>query len=305
MIPDYEIQRDKLYGTLGDLPRRDRPVSAKLLLYEERDKYLLEKLSLDINGFEEVPAYLIKPKVARERLPVILYNHAHGGDYDLGKDELLLGNKGLQKPPYALMLSEAGYAALCIDMWAFGERSKNKESQLFKQMLWRGQVLWGMMVYDSLRAVDYLCQRNDIDPNRIGTLGISMGSTMAWWIAALDVRIKVCIDLCGMTDYQALIETGGLDEHGLYYYVPGLLKQFTTSQINTLIAPRPHLSLAGNNDPLTPPSGLDRIDLELRKVYQSLNASQAWQMKRYNCGHLETSDMRKEIVSFLKQWLVI
>ena len=130
-----------------------------------------------------------------------------------------------------------------------------------------------------------------------------MGSTMAWWLAALDVRIKVCIDLCCLTDYQSLIETGGLDEHGLYYYVPGLLKQFTTAQINALIAPRPHLSLAGNNDPLTPPSGLDRIDRELRKVYQSLQASQAWQLKRYDSGHLETSAMRKEIMSFLEQWL--
>ena len=58
-----------------------------------------------------------------------------------------------------------------------------------------------------------------------------MGSTMAWWTAALDERIKVCVDVCCLTDFQALIETGGLDGHGIYYYVPGLLKHFTTAQI--------------------------------------------------------------------------
>ena len=56
-------------------------------------------------------------------------------------------------------------------------------------MLWHGQVMWGMMVYDSIRAVDYLVSRDDVDPGRIATMGISMGSTMAWWAAALDTRI--------------------------------------------------------------------------------------------------------------------
>ena len=51
--------------------------------------------------------------------------------------------------------------------------------------------MWGMMVHDSLRAIDYLVGRPDIDPARIGTLGMSMGSTMAWWVAALDPRVKV------------------------------------------------------------------------------------------------------------------
>ena len=36
---------------------------------------------------------------------------------------------------------------------------------MFKAMLWQGQVLWGMMVYDSLRALDFLVQRPDVDPD--------------------------------------------------------------------------------------------------------------------------------------------
>ena len=62
------------------------------------------------------------------------------------------------------------------------------------------------MVFDSLRAVDYLCTRPDIDASRIGTLGMSMGSTLAWWLAALDVRIRVCVDICCLTDFEALID---------------------------------------------------------------------------------------------------
>jgi dienelactone hydrolase len=159
------------------------------------------------------------------------------------------------------------------------------------------------MVYDTLKAADYLATRPDVDGARIASLGLSMGSTMAWWHAALDERVKVCVDLCCLTDFQALIETRGLDGHGLYYYVPGLLKQFTTAQINALICPRAHLSLAGIWDKLTPPAGLDRIDAALREEYARAGVPERWQLARYRGGHFETWDMRCRIMEWLRRFL--
>lgn len=298
-----EAQRAVLYGLLGDLPPRHREISAATLDIVEHDGYSLETLTLDLNGIEDVPAYFVKPLNAAGRLPCILYNHAHGSDYVLGKSELIVGRSGLQQPPYAKLLTSMGYSALCIDTWCFGERRGRKEGETFKEMLWRGQVLWGMMVYDSLRAVDYLVSRPDVDAERLGTLGLSMGSTMAWWLAALDTRIKLCVDLCCLTDFQALIDARNVDNHGVYYYVPSLMKHFTAGQINALIAPRPHLSVAGEYDPLTPPAGLDRIDAELKAAYAAAGNPSAWVLKRYAAGHYETSAMRAEIKQFLKTHL--
>ena len=184
-------RRHELYALLGDLPARDRPISARLIDESDHDGYVLEKLVLDLNGVEDVPAYFVKPAASEGPLPCILYNHAHGGQYGLGKDELIVGRDSLQAPSYADALTANGYAALCIDAWGFNERQGRTESELFKEMLWRGQVLWGMMIYDSLRAIDYITSRADVDTARIGTLGQSLGSTMAWWTAALDTRIKV------------------------------------------------------------------------------------------------------------------
>ena len=302
-LSDKQQRRQQLYGLLGDLPDRDRPISAEKIGEEQCEAYVLEKLVLDLNGIEAVPAYFVYPHTLEGPLPVILYNHAHGGEYELGKDELILGCGVLQEPPYAEALTRQGYCALCIDTWAFGERRGRTESEIFKHMLWQGQVMWGMMVYDSLRAVDYLASRPDVDVERLGTIGISMGSTMAWWVAALDTRIKVCIDICCLTDFQALIGTRGLDGHGLYYYVPSLLKHFTTAQINALIAPRAHLGIAGNYDLLTPPDGLDRIDAELRLAYEEAGAPEAWRLSRYDVGHMETAAMRPEALKFLQLWL--
>lgn len=297
-------RREQLLSLLGDLPQITSAPSSQTISIEENEFYILEKLLLDLNGIEAVPAYFVKPKEAAGKLPVILFNHSHGGFYDQGKNELIREQHPyLSTPSYARQLTRMGYCALCIDAWAFGERRGRSESETFKEMLWKGQVMWGMMVYDSLRAIDYLVTRTDIDSNRIGTLGISMGSTMSWWLAALDERIKVCIDICCLTDFDSLIKARGLDHHGIYYYVPKLLKYFTTAQINALIAPRAHLSLAGNYDRLTPPEGLDIIDKELTRVYEEEAAKDAWKLLRYNTGHCETAAMRSEIIAFLNKWL--
>ncbi len=298
--PSGGNRRKELYSLLGDLPDRNRKIGAKIVSTEERPGYILEKLVLDLNGLEPVPAYFVKPKNLTGRAPTVLYHHAHGGDYKLGKEELLKGRVQIHNPPYAELLTSMGYCALCADTWVFGERYR-QEQDVFKEMLWNGRVLWGMMVYDSIRALDYLQTRAEVDTSRLATAGLSMGSTMAWWLAALDERVKVTIDICCLTDFQALIETKNLKGHGIYYYVPSLLKHFTTAQINALIAPRAHLSLAGNLDPLTPPAGLDRIDRELRKVYADAGHPDRWKLFRQDVGHQETSEMRAEIVAFLKQ----
>jgi dienelactone hydrolase len=303
-MTDPAARRRELYRLLGELPDRRRAVRVVRRKVEIRCDCVCETLRLDLNGEELVPAYFLRPRHGTGPWPVILYNHSHGGRYAVGKEELFRPKPYLQRPGYGPALAARGFAALALDHWLFGERLGAPESAVFKDWLWRGRVLWGGMVYDSLRAVDYLVSRPDVDARRIGTLGMSMGSTMAQWLAALDERIQVCVDICCLTDYAALRASGGLDGHGLYYYVPGLLNRFTAAQINALIAPRPHLSLAGRRDPLTPPVGLRRIDRELRRVYRAVEATTAWELRTYPVGHQETPAMRRRALAWLERWLL-
>ena len=296
-------RRRELYALLGNLPDRKRPISGKKRHEEERDGYILETWDLDLNGIETVPAYVARPRTMAGRVPGVLFDHSHGGGYKIGKQEFIEGRSYLQPTPYAKELTSLGYVALCIDSWIFGERSHTTEADMFKAMLWRGQVLWGMMVYDHLRALDYLLTRLEVDPQRVATLGMSMGSTMAWWLGALDERIKVTVDINCLTDFQALLARKALSLHGLYYFVPGLLNHFTTAQINALIAPRAHLGLAGLRDKLTPVEGLDVIDRELQQVYAKLGHPERWKLLRYDVEHQETPEGRQEIIAFLKKFL--
>jgi len=303
-MKNQEKARVRLYKLLGKLPDRNRQVSGKMLNNQKCENYIWEQLVLDLNGIEPVPAYFVKPISAARKFPVIVFNHAHGSRYEIGKDELLLKQNALSGKSWADLLTSHGFAVLTIDCWNFGDRSGRDESALFKELIWKGRILWGLMEYDTIKAIDYLTTRNDIDTNTLGMMGISMGSTMSWWVSALDTRVKACVDICCLTDFEALIETGRLNGHGIYYYVPSLLEYFDTSSINALIAPRPHLSLAGEYDLLTPAKGLDKIDRNLRKVYAQWHADENWELKRYPVGHRLTAEMVFETLNFFKKHLL-
>jgi hypothetical protein len=128
-----------------------------------------------------------------------------------------------------------------------------------------------------------------------------MGSTMAIWTAALEPAITACIDLCCLAEYDALLADGSFDLHGEYFFMPGLLKEFTVAEICALIAPRPHLSAAGKNDPLTPARGLAHIDSALKATYASFDQPYRWRQLIDDCGHQETSLMRAQVIEFIEE----
>jgi dienelactone hydrolase len=297
-----EKRRKELWELLGDLPWVHQPAPAKLLSTEEHENYTLERLVLDLNGIESVPALLLIPHKRQRPAPGLLYIHWHGGMYDLGKEQLL---KGVAvQPAYAPVCAEMGLVTLAIDSWCFGERKhevdgKVGEENAFKVMLWEGQVLFGMMMFDEFRALDYLAGRSEVDSTRLGVLGMSMGATKAWWLAALDPRLKLCMDVCCLTDYAELIRDHGLKEHGIYYYVPSLLKRFQAADINELIVPRPHLSVNGRQDPLTPAFGVEKIRDHLLPLYREYGKESDCRIELFDCAHAELPAMRALVVEWM------
>jgi cephalosporin-C deacetylase-like acetyl esterase len=299
-------RRKELWSLLGDLPQNLTPKS-RLLKSTRHEGFTLEHLELDLNGIEPVPAFLLLPDKRPRRAPGLLYLHAHGGTYELGKEELLLGRKVL--PAYAPVCAVKGLVTLAIDSWCFSGRKhqedgRNGEWDTFKLMLWQGQVLWGMMLFDEVQALTYLTGRPEVDASKIGAFGLSMGSTKAWWLAALDPRVQLCIDLCCLTDFQELIRTQNLRGHGIYYYVPRLLQHFQTAGINELIVPRPRLSLNGRRDALTPPAGVERVRDHLLPLYARHGRKDDCRIELFDCGHEETPAMRQLVLKWLDRYLV-
>lgn len=300
-------RRKELWGLLGALPWNHRPGPAKLVRTEKHDGYTVERLVLDLNGEESVPALLLIPDKRQTPAPGLLYIHWHAGMYGLGKDQLLKGVEA--QPAYAPVCAEKGIVTLAIDSWCFGERQRETdghtgEEDAFKLMLWKGQVLFGMMMFDEFRAFDYLSSRAEVDPQRLGAFGMSMGSTKAWWLAALEPRVRVCMDVCCLTDFEELIKTRALKEHGVYYYVPSLVQHFQTAQINELMVPRAHLSVNGRQDPLTPPAGVEKIRNYLLPLYRQYGKERDCRIELFDCPHVELPEMRQLILEWMDHYLV-
>jgi acetyl esterase/lipase len=303
-------RRKELWSLLGDLPWQHTPGAPRVVATEKHDGYTLQRLVLDLNGIEPVPALLLIPDKRLSPAPGLLYIHWHGGMYDLGKEQLLRGVD--VQPAYAPVCVEHGLVTLAIDSWCFGERKHGQggegakggkvgEEDAFKLMLWNGQVLYGMMMFDEVRALDYLASRPEVDPHRLGTMGMSMGATKAWWLAALDPRVRLCVDVCCLTDAAELIKAQGLSGHGIYYYVPSLLKHFQTAEINELIVPRARISVNGRKDPLTPPAGVEHVRDYLAPLYAKHGKADDCVIELFDCAHEELPEMRRLILAGLEQ----
>jgi len=303
---DQELRRRELWGLLGDLPWTHQQSPPRQVASEKHDGYTLERWLLDLNGIEPVPALILIPDRRRERAPGLLFVHWHAGQYDLGKEQLIRGVSA--QPAYAPICAEMGLVTMAIDSWCFGERRHDEngrrgEEDTFKQMLWQGRVLWGMMLFDEFRALSYLASRPEVDPASLGAFGMSMGATKVWWLAALEPRVRLAIDVCCLTDFDAIIKAHGLSQHGIYYFVPSLLKHFSTSQINELVVPRAHLSVNGRMDVLTPPEGVEKVRDDLMPLYRAYGREEDCHIELFDCGHEELPEMRKQIIEWLNRYL--
>lgn len=307
------VIRETLIRLLGNVPPRPAVADVHILSREEKPAYNVEKFEFDNGAGATVPGYFLIPKSGKPPYPAIFYCHWHGGNYDLGKQEIFTTHHTPEIP--AEDLTKAGYVVMAIDAYCFGERSgrgpggpqeKNGPEELStsKRELWFGRSLWAMMVRDDQMALDYLFTRPEIDPRRVAVTGISMGATRSWWLMALDERIKTGVAVGCLTRYQNLIEEQKLKAHGIYYFVPGILNHFDTEAIISLIAPRPVLFMTGDEDIGSPVNGIRKIDSKVRPVYDLYNKSNWFENIIYpKTGHVYTPDMWDKMLQWMKKRL--
>ncbi len=304
--------RSGLRGLLGDFPPRPVRPAVNVLSREDRGEYLLERFEFANGLGDTVPGILLLPKSARGPVPGILYCHWHGGEYDKGKVELFETNHTRVAPGPALVAR--GYAVLAIDAACFGERQGRGpdglkgsagEMSAAKLDLWTGRTLWGRMVRDDQLALDYLASRPEVDASRLGAMGMSMGATRTWWLMALDERIKAGVAVACLTRYQDLIAAGGLKYHGIYYFVPGMLRRFDTEAVVASVAPRALLCLNGDQDVGSPVAGIRRIEQEAAPAWQVLGAPEAFRSEVFpGLGHVYPPAMWSRTTEWLARWLV-
>jgi dienelactone hydrolase len=305
--------KETLTDLLGDIPSRPGKLKVKTVSREVKNGYILEKFLIDNEIDSHIPGYLAIPTNAKGKVPVIVGLHGHSSS----KDNIFGYNSTTGQDVMALLISH-GFAVCAIDSYFNGERlgsgpageterqerGSDQELSQFKINLWFGRSLWGMQLRDEQIALDYLVSRPEIDAERIGIEGMSMGSTRAWWLAALDDRVKAVVGVACFTRYKELIEQRQLKAHGIYYFVPGVLNHFDTEVIMGLIAPRPFLVLTGDSDAGSPLAGMKVLENKLNIVYSLYKKDENFKSIIYkNTGHVFTDEMKMEMLLWFNKYL--
>ena len=304
-----EKVRATLRSCLGEMPARPPATQVKVLSSEDRGDYTLERFEFH-NGVDMVvPGILAIPKQRKGKAPVVIGMHGHSGS----KNEYLPNPE--RESSLGWLLVKNGYAVAAIDGYFNGERvgkgprgkhdeAGGQEMTLFKLHLWQGRTLWGMMLRDEQCLLDYLATRPELDMQRVGATGMSMGCTRAWWLAAIDERVHAIVGVACFTRYTELL--AHRSSHGIYYFVPGLLKHFDTEAIYSLVAPRPMLMLSGDEDYNAPPDGVETLERKIAPVYRLYGKSEAFRSVLYkNTGHEYLPEMRTEMIEWFQRALPI
>jgi dienelactone hydrolase len=301
----------KVRQSLGDLPPRPSPPRVRLVSRELRPGYSLERLAIENGEDGDISALLLIPDNLKKPAPAILWLHSSTPDHN----QLLTPHTNGGDEPLGEAFVKRGYVVLAPDAAWYGDRAGAgpagaaetgfaEQQSLMKLHLWMGRTLWGMFVRDDQIALDYLCSRPEVDRHRIGVTGMSMGSTRAWWLAAVDDRIAAAVGVACLTRYQNLIAHGQLRQHGVYYFVFGLLKHFDTEGVLALIAPRPFLALTGDLDAGSPADGVRVLEEKVGRVYESLGVRERFRSVLYpGVGHTYAPRMREEMLRWFERWL--
>ncbi len=298
------VLRRKLRRLLGVWPPLFTP-RPRIHWRKRRQGYVLEKLTFDNGAEDTVHGYVLTPDGRTEPGPAVLFHHQHARRYSAGKLEAIRRQHPQLGFATGEELARLGYLVLAIDAYGFGERRKATEADLFKRFLWEGRTLWGMIVRDDLLALRYLLSRPEVDPRRVAAVGFSMGSTRSWWAAALDERIRAVVSVACLTRYQNLLAAGALAEHGIYYYVPGVLREgIDMEAVIGLIAPRSHLTLTGDRDAGSPVDGVRLINSFQQKLYRLYGMPENFRsVVNPGVGHVYMPEMWRETVAWLGRHL--
>ncbi|MAG35934.1 MAG: acetylxylan esterase [Dehalococcoidia bacterium] len=249
-----------------------------------------------------VPAWLLRPlDPPAARLPAVLALHGHGGRWGKGQvagdeeeHEVVREHIASYNYDYGRQFARRGYVVLCPDARVFGERAKGWWSpsdpvrgydpcdRTGNQAAILGFSLLALTVWDDRRGIDYLQSRPDVDPERIGVAGLSLGGTRTTYVSTLDDRPQATVISGYLNTFRAFAFDQGFCGS---QYVPGLVRWAELPDITALIAPRPLLIEAGIQDDIFPIEASREAHQTLERAYRLLGVEDRLWRDEFDAGH--------------------
>ena len=174
------------------------------------------------------------------------------------------------------------------------------EAYMYKYLAFAGQSWCGLLLDEDKKAVDYLMTRDDVDPNRIGCLGLSLGGFRSMMLTGMDERIK-CAVVAGWMCSQAAMIKEHCRYHTFMMFQPSLWSLIDFPDLAALNAPNALLVLNGIHDEQF--VGVHDADDRMRKVYEEAGCPEKYACNFYDAPHCFNPDMQKDAYAFMETHL--
>jgi cephalosporin-C deacetylase-like acetyl esterase len=291
-----EVRR-KILALVGGLPKASGPVPVKRFATVEEDGFRVENIA-----YESFPGYWVTANVYVPQgtgpFPAMVVAPGHGA----GKSSQFV---------WCANFARDGILTLCIDPMGQGERMQHFDPELGtskvepvgehehanQTTLLIGEHIARYWFIDGIRGVDYLCQRPDVKPDRIGTFGCSGGGTAAAYLAAMDPRIHAAAVSSFITSFKELLPGNGPQD------AEQTLPRFLASGLDfadwiELAAPRAYSVFAYDQD-FFPIAGAKWTAAEASRFYGLYGAADKFQLIDGPGGHCNLGPVTPQLLAFL------
>ncbi len=297
-----EILRQQLFEMLGlsPLPQKGQ-LKATVTGTVESESITVEKLHFQSLPGLYVTANLYRPKQVTKPLPTILYVCGHGAAITNG---VSYGNK-VSYQHHGVWFARHGYVCLIIDSLELSEIQGIHHGTYREGMWWwnsRGYTPAGVEAWNSIRAIDYLITRPDVDRERIGITGRSGGGAYSWTTTALDDRIKVAAPVAGITDLRNHVVNGAVEGHCDCMFFVNTYR-WDYPMMAALVAPRPLLLGNSDKDSIFPLDGVERLDAKVRQIYKLYGTEKNYRLLITEGPHKDTQDLQVPVFRWFNRQL--
>jgi acetyl esterase/lipase len=285
---------------MGPLPKPERPVALDVVVLEEHREKLFTRRKVAYctdRADKRVTAWLLLPSgETTASRPAVLCLHQ---TTPAGKDSPV----GLADRPtlhYARELAERGFVTLSPDYPSLGEHEHDFEADDYASGSMKA-------IYDNVRAIDFLQSLPEVDPQRIGCIGHSLGGHNGLFTAVFDERIKAVVTCCGFTRFHKYMK-GDLTGWSGPRYMPRIKSQYGLSpdrilfdftEVIAAIAPRSVFIVAPVHDDNFDVDGVRDVVAVARPVFELLGRPDRLRAIYPDAGHDFPDIARREAYDFL------
>ncbi|WP_114750196.1 alpha/beta hydrolase family protein [Pleomorphovibrio marinus] len=294
-----------LNEVLGPFPEKT-PLQPEITRKVDKGEFTMEHIVLQSQPGFYMSSTLFIPKNLDGPAPTIIYCSGHA----------LEAYRSFTYQHVILNLVKKGYVVFAFDPVGQGERLEYYDPETLKPTIGgptkqhsypgaQGFIVGSTqamhMIWDGVRAVDYLLTRKEVDPDRIGITGRSGGGTQSSYIAAVDERIYAAAPENYITNFRRLMLTHG-PQDAEQNFMRGIKKGLDHPDLLLVRAPKPNMMITTSRD-IFNIQGARETASEVQGVYQAYSAENNFLMVEDDMGHGSTLKNREAMYAFFNTHL--